>query len=175
MGYSIFINDILVPIGTHQDKTIVIGADHKGYYYKLFLVNHLTERGHQVIDVGTNSGERCDYPAISAKIGLRVAEDIMYSRIGIGICGTGIGILIPASKYPGVHAARCLTPEDAADSRRYNNSNLLGLGADCMTLDMAVATVDTWLATPFFSNPVGDKEYLDRYIQTVMLEERRER
>ena len=165
----ITVDDIRVPIGTHEDKTIFIGSDHRGFEYKKEILAKFKERGYDVIDVGTCSSERCDYPPISDKIGKGVSED-PYNCVGIGICGSGIGILISASKHKGVYIARCLNPEEAKTSRKHNNTNVLGIGADYINLETTLATVDAWLITPFYTDPSNDKAYLDRYVQTVKLE-----
>jgi len=161
---------IKVPIGSHEEKKIVIGSDHRGFNYKEKIKEALKTKNYQIDDVGTFSSERCDYPIISFNIAKLVSEDNNYSSIGIGICGSGIGILIPASKYKGIYAARCLTPEEAETSRKHNNTNFLGIGADYTSLETALAIIDTWLKTPFYSDPSQEESYLERFIQTVVLE-----
>ena len=41
---------------------IAIGSDHAGFAYKELIRENLTERGHQVQDLGTYSNEPVDYP-----------------------------------------------------------------------------------------------------------------
>ncbi|MBI2044605.1 RpiB/LacA/LacB family sugar-phosphate isomerase [Candidatus Pacearchaeota archaeon] len=166
---TIHVEGIEVPIGSHESKKIVIGADHRGFGYKNSVIEALKYKNYQLIDVGTFSSARCDYPAISNEIGRLVSEDYYYNTVGIGICGSGIGILIPASKYRGVYSARCLTPQEAAASRKHNNTNVLGIGADSVGLETALAIVDIWLTTPFYSSP-SDEPYLKRFVQTAKLE-----
>ena len=168
MGEIITIEGIGAPVGSHEGKVIVIGSDHRGFSYKSKIVEVLKNKGCQLIDVGTSSPERCDYPIISDNIGKQVSKD--YDKVGIGICGSGIGILIPASKHKGVYVARCLTPEEAKTSRKHNNTNFLGIGADCIDFETALAIIDTWLTTPFYSDCEKEESYLRRYIQTVKLE-----
>jgi ribose 5-phosphate isomerase B len=162
------VDGVDVPIGTHEGKTIVIGADHRGFAYKTAVKEALAEKGYQLIDVGTNSPAKCDYPIISHDIGKAVSED-PYGRVGIGLCGSGIGIIIPASKHKGVYAARCVTPMEAEGSRRHNNSNLLGIGADYVDLETAILIIEVWLKTPFYASE-SEKPYLNRFVQTVKLE-----
>lgn len=169
MGKTICVDGINISIGSHEGKTIVIGSDHRGFNYKERIIGLLGGKGYQLIDVGTFSLERCDYPIISSNIAKLVSEDI-YNKIGIGLCGSGIGILIPASKYKGIYVARCLTPKEAETSRRHNNTNFLGIGADCIDLETALTTIDTWLTTYFYSDCKKEEQYLARYIQTLKLE-----
>lgn len=162
------INNMYIPTGCHKDKIIFIGADHRGYEYKNKIIK-LLQCDYNLTDIGTFSPERCDYPVISDDMGKMLADD-PYSTAGIGICGTGMGILIPASKYRGVYAARCITPEEAAITRKHNNTNMLGIGADTLGLETAIEIITTWLETPFYADPATDERYMTRFIQTIRLE-----
>jgi ribose 5-phosphate isomerase B len=170
MDTTILVDGIEVPIGTHKGKTIVIGSDHRGFEYKESIVRKLKEKGYEIEDVGIFSKEKCDYPLISEKIGKNISQDYL-NRVGIGICGSGIGILIPASKHKRVYAARCLNKKEAETSRKHNNTNMLGIGADYMDFETVLETIFKWLETPFYSNPEEEGAYLKRYIQTVKIEE----
>ena len=167
---EITIEGIKVPIGSHEGKTVIIGSDHRGFDYKTVVMKMFAENGYEVIDVGTSNDERCDYPAISNDIGRRVSED-PNGRVGIGICGSGIGILIPAGKHKGVYGARCLSAKEASSTRMHNNTNLLGIGTDCVDLETAIDTVYAWMTTPFCSDIENERSYLNRYVQTVKLED----
>ena len=162
-------NDIQIPIGSHEGKMVILCSDHRGFGYKSEMIRLLEGDAWNVSDIGTYSSERCDYPPLSSEMGRLVSLDSLHT-LGIGICGSGIGILIPSSKYRSVHVARCLTPQEAQTSRKHNNTNVLGIGADCVDLETAIATVKSWLVTPFYSDPKTDDAYLQRYIQTIKLE-----
>lgn len=169
---------LVVPIGNHCGKTIFIGSDHRGVDYKEKLSERIhqlmPERGYKMIDVGTYSKERCDYPAISQEIGEEISVSSAsgeFKVVGIGICGSGIGIIIPAGKYPGVYAARCLSVKDAEMSRRHNNANLLGIGADTMSLETALEMTEAWLEAPFYEDADKDEAYLCRFFQTLKIEQ----
>lgn len=170
MKKIIQVEGINIPIGSHKGKIIIIGSDHRGFEYKKKIIKVFKIKKYQIIDIGTSSSERCDYPSISDDLGKLVSKDVKYNTVGIGICGSGIGILIPASKHKGVYVARCLTPEEAETSRKHNNTNCLGIGADCVDLETTLSVIDTWLTTPFYSNNKTEDAYLMRYIQTVKLE-----
>ena len=164
------VDGVKIPIGSHEGKTIVFGCDHRGFKYKTEILEFLKQKSYSIIDVGAFSNERCDYPKISDNIGKEVSID-PYNRVGIGICGSGIGILIPASKYPKVYIARCLNPKEAETSRKHNNTNVLGIGADLIDLETVLTIIDAWLRTLFYSDSQTEKPYLNRYIQTIKLEE----
>jgi ribose 5-phosphate isomerase B len=126
---------------------IALGADHAGFELKDRIKQHLSGRGFEVQDEGTNSGESVDYPDFAKK----VAEDVTAERatLGILVCGTGIGMAISANKVPGIRAANCDTVFEAQMSREHNDANVLTLGARVVEAQAAVEIVDTWLNTKF--------------------------
>ena len=42
---------------------IGIGNDHSALELKAEIISFLKEKGHEVVDYGTNSSESCDYPS----------------------------------------------------------------------------------------------------------------
>ena len=170
----ITVDGFAVPMGSHEGKKVIMGADHRGHKYWCALSGALKGNGlaQEVEYVGTYSDERCDYPEISQKIARRVAEHIReFDAVGIGLCGSGIGMAIPASKYPGIYVASCITPEQAATSRRHNNTNFLGIGTDMVDEGTAIRIAVAWMSTPFCEDPERDAAYLNRYLQTLKAEE----
>lgn len=125
---------------------IIIGSDHAGFKLKNSLKKFLTENGHEMIDLGTDSEDSCDYPVFAEKVAGKVAET---SARGILICGTGIGMSIVANKIKGIRAALGYDIESAQLSREHNDSNILCLGARKISEKEAQDIAETWLATPF--------------------------
>lgn len=161
--------DVEIPAGSHEDRIIFVGADHRGFEYKQQIIKAF-EKMYKIRDIGTNSSERCDYPAISDELGRSISEDWL-NRAGIGICGSGIGIKELATKHWRVYGAQCLNPQMAETSRKHNNSNFLGIGADYVDLITAIDTVRAWLDTPFYTDPVKEEAYLKRFLQKMELED----
>ena len=126
---------------------IAIGCDHIGYPLKLHIIGYLQEKGYEIIDRGTDSAERCDYPVY----GYRVAEDVVNGRAdrGILICGTGVGISLAANKVPGIRAAVCSEAYTAALARAHNNANIVAFGARVIGEAVAEQIVDAFLTTEF--------------------------
>jgi ribose 5-phosphate isomerase B len=125
---------------------ITIGADHAGFELKQQLIPYLSNLGYDVVDVGTNSSMRTDYP-IQAQ---QVAQLIQSKEVsqGILICGTGIGMSIAANKYRGIRAAAVSEVFSAQAAKEHNNANVLCFGARVVDYDTAVSLVDAWrLAT----------------------------
>jgi RpiB/LacA/LacB family sugar-phosphate isomerase len=106
---------------------IAIGADHRGFELKSRLAEFLKKEGHAVLDLGTDSTEPCDYPAIGYNVAKSVSKGA--SDRGILICMSGIGMSIIANKVPGVRAAMCDTKVDAELSREHNDANVIIISA----------------------------------------------
>ncbi|MGN1195666.1 MAG: ribose 5-phosphate isomerase B [Acutalibacteraceae bacterium] len=123
---------------------IAIGCDHVGYELKKRVIDHLTEKGHQVVDFGTDSNERTDYPIYGEKAANAVASG--ECERGIVICGTGIGISISANKVKGIRCVVCSEPYSALLSRQHNDTNMLAFGSRVVGGDLALMIVDAWLS-----------------------------
>lgn len=126
---------------------IAMGNDHSAIEMKLAIKEHLEGRGFEVLDLGTNSTESCDYPAYGEKVGRAVVDG--QADLGIAICGTGVGITLAANKVKGVRACVCSEPYTAKLSRMHNDSNVLGFGARVVGVEMAKMIADAWLDAEF--------------------------
>ena len=126
---------------------IGIGNDHSALELKAEIIGFLKEKGHEVIDYGTNSTESCDYPVYGEKVARAVASGEVEQ--GILTCGTGLGISLAATKVRGIRAAVCSEPYTARMARQHNNCNVLAFGARVVGAELAKMIVDTWLSTEF--------------------------
>ena len=126
---------------------IVLANDHSAVDMKKEILAHLEEKGYQVIDIGTNSPESCDYPVFGERAGKMVASG--EADLGILICGTGGGISLAANKVKGVRACVCSEPYSAKLSRMHNDTNILAFGARVVGTELAKMIVDEWLASEF--------------------------
>jgi ribose 5-phosphate isomerase B len=135
---------------------IALGSDHAGFDLKSAVLAALGERGHEVVDVGPDSGDvSVDYPDYGAAVGRAVTSG--DADLGVAICGSGIGISIAANKIAGVRAALVHDATSARLAREHNHANVLCLGARLIGLPVALDALDAWLnATP------GDGRHLGR-------------
>ena len=126
---------------------ISIGNDHAGPNYKKAIVQFLEEKGHEIINHGTDNFESVDYP----DFGHEVAYDIQIKKanFGIVICGSGNGIAMTANKHQDVRAALCWTKEIAELARLHNDANVISIPARFTSIEQAVQMVETFLSTPF--------------------------
>ena len=146
---------------------VTIGSDHAGFVLKQHLVQTLTELGHEVVDLGTDSEEPVDYPPICAAVARTVAKG--EADRGIVLGGSGQGEQIAANKVDGVRAALCNDLYLARMSRQHNDANVLALGGRIVGWGLADEIVAIWLATEF----EGGRH--QRRIEQIADLERRER
>ncbi|MBE6883621.1 MAG: ribose 5-phosphate isomerase B [Ruminococcaceae bacterium] len=126
---------------------IAIGNDHVAVEMKNEITAYLIALGHEVINMGTDSSERCDYPIYGEKVARAVADG--KADLGIAICGTGVGISLAANRVPGIRAVVCSEPYSAALSRQHNNTNVLAFGARVIGIELAKLIVKNWLDAEF--------------------------
>jgi ribose 5-phosphate isomerase B len=126
---------------------IALSADHAGYELKDQLAAWLSETGHEVIDLGTNSADSVDYPDYGASLARAVANG--DADRGIAVCGSGIGIAIAANRNPGCRCAQVNEPLSASLARTHNDANAIALGSRLIGPEMAKACVTAFLTTEF--------------------------
>jgi ribose 5-phosphate isomerase B len=126
---------------------IAIGSDHAGFELKSHLVKLLRERGHDVLDHGTDSTEPVDYPPICAAVGRTVRD--RDAELGIVVGGSGQGEQMAANKVRGVRAALCNDLYTAKMARSHNDANVLAMGERVVGVGLAEDILDMFLTTPF--------------------------
>ena len=126
---------------------IAIGNDHVAVEMKREITEYLVSLGHEVVNYGTDSNERADYPIYGERVARAVAGG--EAELGILICGTGVGISLAANRVRGIRAVVCSEPYSAALSRQHNNTNILAFGARVIGIELAKLIVKSWLDTEF--------------------------
>lgn len=127
--------------------TIAIGADHAGFEQKERVKRILEARGHQVLDMGTDSTESTDYPAYAFKVAEAVRDGA--AERGVLACDSGNGIAIAANKVESIRAAIAINRWQAEMARRHNDANVLVLASAVTPKDQEEAILDAWLNAPF--------------------------
>ena len=126
---------------------IGIGNDHTAVEYKKTITAFLEERGHEVVNYGTDSTVSCNYAEYGQIVGRAVAGGEV--DCGVLICGTGIGISLAANKVKGIRAAVCSEPVSARLTKEHNNANIIAFGARIVGIEVAKAIVAAWLDAEF--------------------------
>lgn len=126
---------------------IVIGCDHAGFELKNKIINHLSEKGFEVKDMGCYSEDSIDYADYAHPVAFEVEENSDVT--GILICGSGNGINMTANKHQGVRSALCWTPEISKLAREHNDANILTLPGRFVNDELALEIVDVFFSTEF--------------------------
>lgn len=144
---------------------IALASDHAGFQMKQFLVNYLTEQGHEVLDLGVNTDEvRSDYPDAARAVGYAVVEN--KAERGILVCGSGVGASIAANKIKGVYCAITHDSYSAEQGVQHDNMNVMAIGGNVVGKSTATSLADAFLGATFLTEP---ERYMRRFkdIQSI--------
>ena len=130
---------------------IAIACDHGALDLKNVAIRHLTEKGHTVVNFGTDTLDSCDYPDFVGPAAKAVASG--ECDRGIVLCTTGIGVSIAANKVKGIRCALLSDLMSARMTRDHNDTNMMAIGAAVVGQGLALEIMDTWLATEFSHGP----------------------
>lgn len=128
-------------------KKVYIGNDHAAVAMKNELVEYIKGLGYEVVNVGTDTEERVDYPVYAVKVAKAVAQD--KGSLGVLICGTGIGMSLAANKIHGIRAAAVSEVYSAKLTRMHNDSNIVCIGARVIGPETAKMIVEAFLTTEY--------------------------
>ena len=126
---------------------IAIGNDHTAVEMKNHISEYLSAKGNTIVNYGTDTEERVDYPVYGKRVADAVASGAC--ELGILICGTGIGISLAANKAKGIRTAVCSEPYSAMMTRRHNDSNIIAFGARVVGPATAKMIVDAFLEAEY--------------------------
>ena len=134
---------------------LAIGNDHSAVEMKQEIVQFLKDKGVEVVNVGTDTTDRFDYPVA----GYRVAKLVASGEVdgGVLICGTGVGISLAANKVKGIRACVCSEPYTARLSKQHNNSNIIAFGARVVGPELAKMIVEEWMNAEFLGGRHSDR------------------
>ena len=126
---------------------IAIGCDHGALDLKNKVIAHLTAKGYEVVNFGTDTLDSCDYPDFAGPAAKAVASGECDK--GIVLCTTGIGVSITANKVKGIRCALLSDVMSARMTRQHNDTNMMAIGAAVVGPMLALEIIDTWLGTEF--------------------------
>lgn len=122
---------------------IGIASDHRGYETKEKLKEYYKNK-YEIIDYGTNSTERTDYPIYGIKLGEKVRDkEVEY---GIAICGSAIGISIACNKVKGIRCGKINTKEEAIHAKANDYVNIIAISGET-TIEKNIEIIDAFLNT----------------------------
>lgn len=129
--------------------TIVIGCDNAAVPMKNMLIKFLESKGITVENMGCDSSED---PTVYPHVAKRVCENIIasgFTKRGILVCGTGIGMSMTANKFKGIRAAVCHDNFSCERSILSNDANVLCMGERVIGHELAKKIVGEWITLTF--------------------------
>jgi ribose 5-phosphate isomerase B len=129
---------------------LVIAADHAGFSLKEEVRAYLTQKGHELVDLGAYNGdEPDDYPDFAEKVGDAIKQGV--APRGILICGSGVGVCVAANKIPGIRAGMCHDTYSAHQGVEHDDMNVIVLGARIIAFALAYECVDAFIGAKFIA------------------------
>ncbi len=126
---------------------LIAGSDHAGLALRTEAVKVAKAAGLEVEDLGPFSADSVDYPDYAKAVAEAVTSG--RARLGVLVCGTGIGMSIAANKVKGIRAAHCTTEFEARMARAHNDANVLCIGERVVGLGLGGAIVKAFLEATF--------------------------
>ena len=129
---------------------IAIACDDLGFETKEALKHYLIEEKNAEIVYDPVKVPEDDVNTF-AVLADEMAETIQRDkcRLGIYICGTGIGFTCQINKHWGIRAVAVMNPYSAKRARLSNNTQVIGLGCRVNGLEYLKQIVDAWYDEPF--------------------------
>lgn len=147
-----------------KEKKIALGCDNVGFELKEQIKKYLVEeKGYEVVIDPVEKAED-GYLA-----GIKVAEEMCVGiqkdecRLGLYICGTGLGFSTMANKYWGIRAAHASDCYTAQRARQSLNAQILCIGSRVLPFEYAKMVIDAFLDKPFSFSRQSSVENLQMF------------
>lgn len=144
---------------------VAVAADHAGFPLKQLALDSVTAAGHEALDLGTHNTDPVDYPDTARAVG----EAIRAGRAqrAIIMCGSGAGVAIAASKFPGVRAAVAHDTYTAHQMVEHDDVQVICLGGRVIGSALAQEILAKFLAAEFS----GDDRHARRIAKITAIEQ----
>ena len=129
---------------------IYLGSDHRGYNLKEKVTQWLFEWKYSFEDMGADFYDPDDdYTLYAERVAVLVRDSDREGRMGILLCGSGVGVGVTANKFDGVRASIGKNVDQVKAGRSDDDMNVLVLAADYTSDTEAKEMVKIFLETKF--------------------------
>jgi ribose 5-phosphate isomerase B len=136
---------------------VAVAFDHRGVHLRERVIETLSDGGHDVVDLGTDTDAvRIDYPDKARELGEAILRG--DAERGVLVCGSGVGAAVAACKMRGIRAAICHDVYSAHQGVEHDDMNVLCLGSEVVGPSLAGDLVSTFLGASFD----GGERYVER-------------
>jgi ribose 5-phosphate isomerase B len=144
---------------------VAVAFDHRGVHLRERVIETLSDDGHQVVDLGTDTDAvRIDYPDKARELGEAILRG--DAERGVLVCGSGVGAAVAACKMRGIRAAICHDVYSAHQGVEHDDMNVLCLGSEVVGPSLAGDLVSTFLGASFD----GGERYVERLRKVEAME-----
>lgn len=127
---------------------ICLGTDHAGFEFKEQIKEYLNKNQYEVFDCGAFKFDpNDDYPDYVSKVGENVGKET--DSYGVVFGKSGAGECMVANKYKNVRAFLAVNEENVKLAREHNDANVISIGSEIITSDLAKKLIELFLKTPF--------------------------
>ncbi len=127
---------------------VFLASDHAGFELKEEVKKALLGQNYDVEDCGAlEFNKDDDYPDLIAKAARKVSQDSNSRGIVFGKSGSGEAIV--ANKFKNVRAVLGFSEDNVRLSREHNDANVLSLGSQFVSKELAEELVEIFLQTSF--------------------------
>ena len=144
---------------------VVVSCDHAGFIIKDAVIEAVKEAGHEVVDKGTYSPDRVDFPDFAEKAGRAIING--EADRGIVICGSGVGVVITVNKMKGLYAGLISDIYSAHQGVEHDAMNVMCLGGQMVGPTLAKEMVASFLA----AKPMDVERYQNRIAKIKRIED----
>ena len=130
-----------------KTKKIILASDHAGFELKETIKRFLIKKRKKVLDLGTKNTNSVDYPDFAHILSKKMKKD--DNKLGILVCGSGIGMDMAANKHKNIRAALCYDIKSTKLSRQHNDANVMTIGSRLTKKNIALKCVNTFIKTSF--------------------------
>jgi ribose 5-phosphate isomerase B len=136
---------------------VAVAFDHRGVKLREALLEELSDLGHEIVDLGTDTdSKRIDYPDKAREVGEAIQSQ--EAERALLVCGSGVGASVAACKVPGIRAAICHDVYSAHQGVEHDDMNVLCLGSEVIGPSLARDLTRAFLAARFD----GGERYVKR-------------
>lgn len=137
---------------------IFIGADHRGFELKEKVIDYLHEKNVRIEDLGNYQYDaNDDYPDFTKKVVEAVLQK-PNERLGIVICGSGVGASIMANRYKNIRCGIALNKDQVIHAKEKDHMNVLSLASDYMDFNQTTEMINVFIMTI----PTTEEKYIRR-------------
>jgi ribose 5-phosphate isomerase B len=146
-----------VSVGYGPVVRVAVAFDHRGVRLREALLEELSDLGHEIVDLGTDTdSRRIDYPDKAVEVGDAIRNG--EAERAVFVCGSGVGASVAASKLPGIRAAICHDVYSAHQGVEHDDMNVLCLGSEVIGPSLARDLTRAFLGARFD----GGERYVKR-------------